>query len=63
MPISLAINGVKFDVPSCVDPTTSLNEYLRCNNAFQGKVLQHAVCLSFREQGEVPALKQCCCWY
>lgn len=37
MPISLAINGVKFEVPSCVDPTTSLNEYLRCNTPFKVK--------------------------
>ena len=35
MPIALAVNGVKFEVPYNVDPTLSLHEYLRVNTPFK----------------------------
>ena len=35
MPIALAVNGVKFEVPCSVDPTLSLHEYLRVNTPFK----------------------------
>ena len=42
MPIALAVNGVKFEVPHSVDPTLSLHEYLRVNTPF--KVICRTCC-------------------